>query len=263
MDVQAEESYKELLRFLRYYRNFGAPIIIGGWAVYFYNPYFGSVDIDVVGASMGGAFHDALDSYVHANGYTLLPMDIMGLQLAPVKEIRKNGNVVASVELDAATFEDPGAGKFHEDNKRELPFSLCGEEEHRREITLAKDCVCYIPSKSLLLLYKIKAQRDRSFDLSTKGATMQARRVEWLRGKVVKDKTDILALLDPEPRNPLISEAVDREQIKTISTKFNIGFCLDTLEQVAEDKEALNRYQVYNPDLTMKKLRSMIDKLLL
>jgi hypothetical protein len=47
MDVQAEESYKELLRFLRYYRNFGTPIIIGGWAVYFYNPYFGSVDIDV------------------------------------------------------------------------------------------------------------------------------------------------------------------------------------------------------------------------
>lgn len=71
MDVQAEESHKELLRFLCYYRNFGTPIIIGGWAVYFYNPYFGSVDIDVVGPSMGGAFHDALDSYVHANGYSL------------------------------------------------------------------------------------------------------------------------------------------------------------------------------------------------
>jgi len=263
MDIQAEESYKELLKFLRYYRNFGTPIIIGGWAVYFYNPHFGSVDIDVVGPSMGGAFHDALDSYVHANGYSLVPMDAMGLQLVPVKEIRKKGTVIANVELDAATFEDPAASKFHEDNRKELPFALCWEEEHRRDVTLAKDCVCYIPSKSLLLLYKIKALRDRSFDLKTKGATMHPKRVEWLRGKVAKDRTDILALLDPEPKNPLISEGIDRERIKTICTKFKLGFCLETLEQLLDNKEALGKYHVYNPNLTNKKLRSIIDKLMI
>ena len=263
MDVQAEESYKELLRFLRYYRNFGTPIIIGGWAVYFYNPYFGSVDIDIVGPSMGGAFHDALDSYVHANGYSLVPMDAMGLQVAPVKEIRKKGTVVANVELDAATFEDPAAGRFHEHSKKELPFSLCWEEEYRREVMLAEDCVCHVPSKSLLLLYKIKALRDRSFDLMAKAATMPSRRVEWLRGKVVKDRTDILALLDPDPRNPLIKESVDEAQIKIICTKCKIGFCLETLEQVADNKQALTKYQEYNPDLTGKKLRAIIDTLMI
>ena len=178
-----------------------------------------------------------------------------------MKDIRKGRRVVANVELDAATFEDPIARRFHEDSEKELPFSLCWQEEHRKEVKLAKDSVCYVPSKSLLLLYKIKALRDRSFDLRTKGVTMQPKRVEWLRGKVVKDKTDILALLDPEPRNPLINEGTDRGQIKTICTRLKIGFCLDTLVRVADDKEALGRYQGYNPDLTNKKLRTIIDKL--
>lgn len=92
---------------------------------------------------------------------------------------------------------------------------------------------------------------------------MQPKRVEWLRSKVVKDKTDILALLDPEPRNPLISESIDRERIKITCTKFKIGFCLETLEPVADDKQALSMYQRYNPDLTNKKLHGIIDKLMI
>ncbi len=262
MEIRAEESYKELLRFIRHYRNFGVPIIVGGWAVYFYHPYFGSVDIDVVGHSMGGSFHDVLDSYVHANRYTLVPIDTMGLQVAPVKEIRKDGIVVANVELDAATFEDPVASKFHEDNEKELPFSLCWENEYKRQVTLAQDCLCYIPSKSLLLLYKIKALRDRSFDLKTKGAVMPTRRAEWLRGKVVKDTTDLLALLDPEPRNPLVNESIDRDQIKAICTSYKISFSLDTLKQLVEDREALIKYQGYNPTLTNRMLQGIIDKLI-
>jgi hypothetical protein len=47
-------SYRELISFISYFRHFGAPVIIGGWAVYFYNPYYGSVDIDVVGPSLSG-----------------------------------------------------------------------------------------------------------------------------------------------------------------------------------------------------------------
>lgn len=45
-----EESHKELKEFVEWFNHFQGlhPIIIGGWAVYYYNPYFGSKDIDVV-----------------------------------------------------------------------------------------------------------------------------------------------------------------------------------------------------------------------
>lgn len=45
-----EESHKELTEFVEWFNKHKGfhPIIIGGWAVYHYNPYFESKDIDVV-----------------------------------------------------------------------------------------------------------------------------------------------------------------------------------------------------------------------
>jgi hypothetical protein len=56
-------SYRELISFIRYFRHFGAPVIVGGWAVYFYNPYYGSVDIDIVGPSLREAFEEIIEGY--------------------------------------------------------------------------------------------------------------------------------------------------------------------------------------------------------
>jgi len=53
--ILADHSYRELLSLLDWFYLHGPiPIIIGGWAVFFYNSYLGSVDIDLVGPSMGG-----------------------------------------------------------------------------------------------------------------------------------------------------------------------------------------------------------------
>jgi len=58
-EVLAGESYKELLNLLEWFSHFSlVPTLIGGWAVFIYNSYFGSVDIDVVGPGMGGHFLD-------------------------------------------------------------------------------------------------------------------------------------------------------------------------------------------------------------
>jgi len=61
--VTVRESYNELVSFLRYFRHHGTLVVIGGWAVYFYNPYYGSVDIDVVGPSMNGSFDEIIEAY--------------------------------------------------------------------------------------------------------------------------------------------------------------------------------------------------------
>ncbi len=53
-EVLAEESYKQLSSLLEWFSHFSLiPTLIGGWAVFVYDSYFGSVDIDLVGPSMG------------------------------------------------------------------------------------------------------------------------------------------------------------------------------------------------------------------
>ena len=68
-------SYDELVSFVRHYRHHGTPIIIGGWAVWFYNPYFGSIDIDVVGPSRQGEFYRIIEEYEHTHGYHVASQD--------------------------------------------------------------------------------------------------------------------------------------------------------------------------------------------
>jgi hypothetical protein len=61
-DVLAGESYNELLRILEWFSHFSlVPTLIGGWAVFVYNSYFGSVDIDLVGPSMHGNFVNIIE----------------------------------------------------------------------------------------------------------------------------------------------------------------------------------------------------------
>ncbi|MHB2037195.1 MAG: hypothetical protein ACYCPW_10715 [Nitrososphaerales archaeon] len=112
-------SYEELLRFLRYYRHFGTPTIIGGWAVYFYNPYYGSVDIDVVGPSFRGSFYDVIETYERSHGYTIAPNDPFGIEVVASKPIyNKSKRKIGDMEIDACSYEQSSASIFHEDEKK-------------------------------------------------------------------------------------------------------------------------------------------------
>ncbi|MDG6998272.1 MAG: hypothetical protein JRN15_04065 [Nitrososphaerota archaeon] len=170
-------SYKELLSFLRYYRHFGAPTIIGGWAVYLYNPYYGSVDIDVVGPNFGGSFYDVIERYERSHGYTIGQNDPLGIEVVASKPIYKGKKKIGDMEIDACSYEQSGASSFHEDETKRLPYSLCGREEHRKEVAIRRDCICYVPNKALLTLFKVKARRDRTYDIHSKGASMNPSRL--------------------------------------------------------------------------------------
>jgi len=258
--VLVEESYSELVSLLKWFSHFGPiPIIIGGWAVYFYNSYFGSVDIDMVGPGHRGLFMDVIERYERTHGYEFVAKNQLGLEVMCRKPVIRNGKIIGYLEIDACTFEDPKPSRFHEKPDRQLPYSLTAKEQYRRKVKLGKDAVCYIPSKPLLLLYKIKAVRDRIYDLRTKGAIVEPAKVEKLRGKITKDRADIIALLDPNPGKCLIEESFDIDVFQSLVKRFELEFALTTLIELPKYRDAI---QLYNPNLDAKQLEKWIKTIM-
>jgi len=237
-------SYKELVSFVRYFRHFGTPVIIGGWAVFFYNPYYGSVDIDVVGPSVNGTFDETIESYERSNDYVITKQDLLGTEIVASKTIlSRTGKKIGDMEIDACTYEQPGVAEFHEDRSKTLPYALCGESGRTQEVRIAQDCVCYVPIKPLLTLFKVKARRDRSYDIATKGSTIGASKLAWLKSKAIKDGSDIIALLDPASRKAALEDRMDYEQLKDLATNSNIADLVKaTLQDVLKDRSSLTLY---------------------
>ena len=237
-------SYQELVSFVRYFGHFGTPVIIGGWAVFFYNPYYGSVDIDVVGPSFKGTFDETIEGYERANGYVITKRDPLGTEIVASKTIlSKTGRKIGNMEIDACSYEQPGVDEFHENTSKTLPYALCEKDGCKQEVIISKDCVCYVPSKPLLTLFKVKARRDRSYDITTKGSTMNSSKLEWLRSKVPKDGSDIIALLDAANRRATLNDKMDYEQLKSLTSDSDItDLVVDTLQNVLKDKSALSLY---------------------
>ncbi len=235
-------SHNELLEFIRFYRYRGTPTIIGGWAVYFYNPYFGSVDIDVVGSSYEGTFESIIEEYERTHGYEFVG-DSLGIEMAARRPIVVKGKRVGEMEIDACSYERPGASRFHEDEALELPYSACEDDGCKKEVRVSRDCVCYVPCKELLLLYKIKARRDRRFDIRTKGGTIGEARLQWLRAKAIKDGSDILALLDPQIRRSLAPIRMNYPKMKRLSVQYGLKEVVsNTIGDVLEDDQAWEQY---------------------
>jgi len=236
-------SFDELVSFVGHYRHHGTPIIIGGWAVWLYNPYFGSVDIDVVGPSYRGEFYRIIEEYEHTHGYQIVSKDLLGVEAVASRPIFSKGKKIGEMEIDACSYEQTGASQFHEDESLTLPYSLCDDNGNKREVRIRPDCVCYVPSKALLAMFKIKAYRDRSYDIRTKRGTMDPARFAWLQGKVAKDATDIIALLDPRKRGGLIADKMDYKQLKQIAKSRDLEVVVtNTLNQVLSSREALASY---------------------
>jgi hypothetical protein len=253
LEILVTDSYKELTSLLEWFSKFGPiPTIIGGWAVYCYNSYFGSIDIDLVGPSHQGRFIDIIERYERTHGYEFTAKDEFGLEVTSRKPVRQNGSLIGYMEIDACTFDDPSPARFHENPQKQLPYALTAEKQHRREVKLAKDAVCYTPTKPLLLLYKTKAARDRAYDLRTKGTTMASAKAERLRGKLTKDRADLLALLDPQPTKCIIEEEFDNDAFSRLLKRLHLEFILETLASLPKCSDSI---RLYNPTLNAEQIQ--------
>jgi len=240
--ILADHSYREFVSLLDWFYLHGPiPIIIGGWAVFFYNSYLGSVDIDLVGPSMGGLFDNTLEGFERSQGYQAVALDRLGLQTSFRKPVVENGEIVGHIQIDGCTYEQDIAG-FHEDPEKKLPYALCDDARLRSHLKLDSKREAYIPKKPLLLLYKLKALRDRSHDLRTKGPILSSERRNWLRDKRIKDGSDLIALLDPQPSRSMITEKLDSDLLSQLVQTHSLQFALESLNELPDMDEALNLY---------------------
>jgi hypothetical protein len=260
-EVLAEESYKELLSLLEWFSNFSLiPTLIGGWAVFVYNSYFGSIDIDLVGPSMGGRFLEIIERYERLHNYEEVKLIGLGIEAAYRKPITKQGRFFGYIEIDACTFEGD-VGSFHEDSSKKLSYALCGNPQLVRNVNFDEKLAAYVPKKPLLFLYKLKAFRDRTFDLKTRGAIMSVEKREWMRTKVERDGADLIALLNPEPERYVVKEEFDFNVLTQLVEKYNLHFALESVKNLLSMKNVLERHGRIEQRTVEKWAKTLFKKL--
>ncbi|MCK9440701.1 MAG: hypothetical protein M0Q13_04685, partial [Methanothrix sp.] len=98
-------------------------------------------------------------------------------------------------------------------------------------------------------IFKLKASWDRSFRIQNGTSNDE----EWEKGKLCKDRADILALLDP-------AAGGTETDIQYLGERLNdYSFLAEMLREIPNDKDAINMYRRMN----RKEAREHIESLLL
>lgn len=260
-NLLAEHSFEEMQDLLLWFHHQGpVPIIIGGWAVYSYNSYLGSVDIDLVGPSMGGLFDATLEGFERERGYQAVTSGPMYLGTSFRKPIYEEDEVVGYMEIDACTYEND-LKSFHEDERKELPYSLCGRPGLVTDVTMGHNCEAKIPSKSLLFLYKLKALRDRSYDVEEGLGVLGAERLAWLRSKIIKDASDLISLLDPNPDTSIITQAIDPNILRELIEEFDLQFCMESIENLPNMELSCIQYRNIDSEVVLGWVSELLEQI--
>lgn len=174
------ESYRELGRLALFAKSMGPQFcVIGGWAAWHYHGGLGSRDIDVIFPDFR-TLDVMLRKYYEKNGYE----NFGGLLAKRFKKRVQVGTRTVFIEIDAANVTDHVP--FKEDRTRTIPYSEV--LEHSREWDVGPAAVL-IPRPELLVLQKVKAWRDRTWDLDH--VAVNPVDIAYLRGKIRKDEYDI------------------------------------------------------------------------
>jgi hypothetical protein len=112
-----------------------------------------------------------------------------------------------------------------------------------------------------LLLYKLKAFRDRTFDLETRGPVMNIERREWLQTKVEKDGADLIALLNPEPEQYVVKKELDFGLLKQLLEKQQLHFALKTIKELPEKKKSVERHPSVEQKIIKKWVETFLERL--
>ena len=158
--------------------------VIGGWAAWRHHQTLGSRDIDCIFPNHG-IMDTFLRVYYDRNGFVNTGGFLAKQMRKPVTITGRKEPVL--IEIDAACLTD--GPPFKEDRSVNLPFTLLEEYHEEWDLGPAK---VGIPTRELLVLQKVKAHRDRSFDLARETSPVQ---VAWLRSKIWKDAHDIRGIV--------------------------------------------------------------------
>lgn len=194
-------------------------VLIGGWAVHSYNAWYGSIDIDLITDSKGKK--RIVDRLVGERGF----VHRRGLDdtRSIIKEVSPGRTVI--LDLGRRDILDPFEGGVGG-----LKYELLDGRTVWREV--APEAMMPMPDRNLLLIFKMKASWDRRYRLA-KGTSHDP---EWERGKRVKDRGDLISLLDPayggrDVRLDVLADDLNRFPFLKVS-----------LLQALEDPEAVQMY---------------------
>ncbi len=192
-------------------------ILIGGWAVDAYNPWYGSIDIDLItNSKMKGD----LKYYL--------------------KKIRKYGS--CEIQVGVRTISKmTDYGEIIIDFVRREGYTFVGREEKLdfkipKEQTVIKEIrgriPVVVPTRSMLMLFKLKASWDRTHRVEHETSLD----IDWERAKIIKDYADIIALIDPAHGGRDIDTGFLGEKLA------DFDFLKECLRRIPENRDAVGMY---------------------
>lgn len=194
---------------------------------------FGSRDIDVI-IPTREMKHRVIDQYLANNGYKIVKKAFGEMEW--IKELEP-GNEDSITYLDVCTLEDLNI--VHGSNVI-VPWDIAIKWQILKNIDGIE---FYIPSPEPLLVLKAKAAWDRNHDIQTSGGN------PFLKDKVVKDRFDILSIID--------NCEVDKEILHEILRETNFTkYFKDAIVKAISDNVAKEAHF-----LSKKKLDVMEEKI--
>lgn len=205
-------------------------ILVGGWAVHSYNDYWGTIDIDII---TNNKTKKSLKEYLlDHRDYHPDPETANSVYKETI-----HGRVI----IDIA---NRGDDRFEGDQGK-LDLSIV---DGNTVIGDLEGIMVPIPSRTVLLMMKIKAAWDRSWRIENK----KSDDLEWDRSKLIKDRADIISLIDVE------DEVVDIDQLGKYFQEYQ--FLERVLDEFIDSKPAFEKYGIEREKANklLKDLKSLI-----
>jgi hypothetical protein len=194
-------------------------VLIGGWAVHAYNPWYGSIDIDLITNSR--TKQSMKEHLISTRGFIHYRTSDDSKR---VEKITTDGKPII---IDFGTRERPDP---FEGRSCAIHYDILDSRTESKPI--GGGLSIPVPRRELLLLFKLKAAWDRDHRI----VNDTSHDPEWEKGKLRKDHADILALLDPKAGG----QEVDLYALGEYLSKY--PFLTGCLEQTADDTDAMIWY---------------------
>lgn len=213
-------------------------ILIGGWAVDAYNPWYGSVDIDLVTNSRTkNTLKQVLKRDRGYESYRI-PGGINTVS-KPTGEREIREIIIDLILREKMEFKG-----------RDLYLDFDIQKEHTEVREIRGGISAIVPKRSMLIILKLKASWDRSYRLNSETSIDP----EWERGKLIKDYADIIALLDPMPMR-----GAGEVDFNFLGEKLNeFDFLRECLRRIPENHDAIGKYS----RMDRRTVRETIERLL-
>jgi hypothetical protein len=210
-------------------------ILIGGWAVYCYNPWYGSIDIDLV--TNAGTRQHLMRHLETSRGF--IKRRNPPFRNSVVKVIPPEGEIIID-------FIRKNERNCFEGRNETCPMNLLNGRTFVKEISPGFSVT--IPERSVLLLLKLKAAWDRAYRIQEHTSD----REDWEKGKLRKDRADILSLIDPANRGT----ELDFMFLGDMMHRY--AFLNDILSIIPDDRDALQMYGHMDRDAAQRAIGNVL-----